>query len=299
MNDRPLDATSRAPSPWPVYGVTLLLVPGAIWLGACLHALIALTYALIRLAKGEIFAGDIGPVANTFIADVLAQGAWPIAIGVFANSGLFGSVALGLSMRDGERNERGERGLRRLRLHHGRISDAIIALLGLLALTSSLDAIVQLAGLEQYGRLAEMKSAIATLSIPERVLLSVVVGLGAGTAEELYFRGYMMTRLELAHGRWPGLLITSVVFGLFHLDPVHSPLAGLMGLYLGLSVILTGSLYTGILAHVANNVTATMLASVGPADTNAVIVAALGPPLAASALVWLKRRRGELRPAVW
>jgi membrane protease YdiL (CAAX protease family) len=290
------DEEERGPPIWPVYAVTAALVPGAIWLVGCIDAMLGLGHALILLARGEIGAGDISIVADNFIGEVLGQGVWPIVIGVLANSGLFGSVALIAALR-GE--GRGGRGRARLRLDVVRPGDAIIAAIGLLALTSALDAAVELAGLEGYGRLAEMKRAIAALDYGQRALLSIVVGLGAGVAEELYFRGYMLTRLQLANGPFIALALTSLVFGLFHLDPVHSPLAALMGLYLGLCALISGSLYTSIVAHIVNNVTASLFPSASPSGPGALAVLCAGLPLSALTLYWLWRRRGELRKAVW
>lgn len=55
---------------------------------------------------------------------------------------------------------------------------------------------------------------------PDPVTLAVaatVTALTAGVGEELFYRYWMQSRLEAVAGRWVGILVTSLVFGLMHL----------------------------------------------------------------------------------
>ena len=88
-----------------------------------------------------------------------------------------------------------------------------------------------------------LKEIIGPLSIPEITLLA----LASGFAEELFFRGAMQPVL--------GLLITSLIFGAFHIGPKRVSLAWaswafVMGLLFGLVFELTGVLWGPVLAHV-------------------------------------------------
>lgn len=90
---------------------------------------------------------------------------------------------------------------------------------------------------------AELKQIIEPLSGAEITALAVASGLG----EEVFFRGAMQPVL--------GLLITSLIFGAFHLGPTKTfPAWALwafaVGLALGSIFQLTGMLWGSILAHV-------------------------------------------------
>ena len=86
----------------------------------------------------------------------------------------------------------------------------------------------------------------------------VVIGLLAGTAEELFFRGFMQTRLSQRWSSRTAVLVTALFFGLMHMDPVHSPLALCLGIWLGFVCERSGSLWPALLAHVVNNTVATL-----------------------------------------
>lgn len=71
-----------------------------------------------------------------------------------------------------------------------------------------------------YSRMAEDMVALLTSS---RALIALPVAfvfllLFTGTTEEFFFRGFLQTRLERVTGsRWGGLVLASLLFGLYHL----------------------------------------------------------------------------------
>jgi len=93
------------------------------------------------------------------------------------------------------------------------------------------------------------------------LLINTLVALG----EEISFRAYLLTGLERAWGRWPGLAIMMVVFGLVHLPAYMAQemqslvlvlaiaLAAVMGLPFGLTYLRTGSLWLPVGIHFAWN----------------------------------------------
>jgi uncharacterized protein len=90
----------------------------------------------------------------------------------------------------------------------------------------------------------------AGASIVQLALVSVLAGLG----EELLFRGLVqagVSRLaEPPAGVWIGLAVGSVLFGVCHwLNSTYALLAMLAGLYFGVLLLATGSLWTPIIAH--------------------------------------------------
>jgi uncharacterized protein len=74
----------------------------------------------------------------------------------------------------------------------------------------------------------------------------------AGISEELLFRGVLQPWLERAWGMDAGLIISSLIFGLIHaVTPLYALLAGLISLYLGLSLDYGGdrNVLTPIMIH--------------------------------------------------
>lgn len=81
----------------------------------------------------------------------------------------------------------------------------------------------------------------------------------AALAEELMVRGYLLSALSDGMGRIAGLLTTSIVFALLHvnnpgMEPGALVVVGLAGIFLGAVRFATSSLYAAWAAHLAWNV---------------------------------------------
>jgi membrane protease YdiL (CAAX protease family) len=148
-----------------------------------------------------------------------------------------------------------------LRLVPGRETSLmlVLAVVGTLALGQALDSLTHLAGLSDHGNMVLIRRALAQAVGPELVLAVLVVGVLAGTAEEIFFRGYMQTRLALRLSRRAAVIVTSLCFGAFHMDWLHGLLALILGLYLGWITELTGSALPAVVCHVVNNALFTIL----------------------------------------
>lgn len=137
---------------------------------------------------------------------------------------------------------------------------------GTLALGGALDSLAAVLGYQQSGTLVQLRKAITEASGGMFVAVLLVVGLFAGVAEELFFRGFMQTRLAERWSPRVAVAVTALAFGLLHFDPVHSLLACGLGLWLGLVVERAGSIRPAIAAHVVNNLFACVFPQVIPAD---------------------------------
>ena len=149
----------------------------------------------------------------------------------------------------------------RLRLVPGReTGDQLAAMiLGTLALGQALDSTTMLAGLGNRGAMAIIRRALEGAAGPELFAAVVVIGILAGSTEEIFFRGYMQTRLG---ERWPAavaVVVTSLAFGLLHIEWIHAALAVGLGLWLGFITARAGSAVPAMAAHVINNVAFTVL----------------------------------------
>jgi membrane protease YdiL (CAAX protease family) len=180
-------------------------------------------------------------------------------------------------------------GLGRPRLGAGGIAFCV---LGALACSQALDGLVDLCGLGEVGFLARFRDLAAHLPAARLVVLALIMGALPGFGEELFFRGYMQTRLAARWGAARAIVVSGLLFGLLHLDPVQSPLAACLGLYLGLVAVRAGSIWPAIIAHTVNNVVAVLTAALVPGPTGRPLGIALfigGAAVGGAVLVWLRR----------
>jgi membrane protease YdiL (CAAX protease family) len=92
----------------------------------------------------------------------------------------------------------------------------------------------------------ELGPFLARLSSLELGILAAV----AGFSEEVLFRGVLLPALSRELSSAGGLLASSVLFGLVHFaSRTYALVAGIMGLYLGILFLLTGSLLVPIVSH--------------------------------------------------
>jgi membrane protease YdiL (CAAX protease family) len=153
----------------------------------------------------------------------------------------------------------------RLRLRAPRADPLTLALclLGIvglqLAVTRAFEAIVDEPS-------ESLKLAEAMLVEPRGVygaLVLLVASAGSGFAEEVFFRGYVQSRLVEAWGGARGLILPSIFFALAHFDSQHSLAVFPLGVFMGIVAWRTGSTWTAIACHALNNFTAIGLGRLG------------------------------------
>lgn len=83
------------------------------------------------------------------------------------------------------------------------------------------------------------------------------IALLAPTLEELLFRGAIQgVLLNTLRKPWVAIVVSSLIFGVVHMNPAQIPFAFLLGMMFGWLYYRTGSLLPGIVGHVLNNSTA-------------------------------------------
>lgn len=167
----------------------------------------------------------------------------------------------------------------RLRVRGLRWGLVPLAVLGLAALSHFLNAVIQLAGYGDHGNLRLMGDVIASASGWRLFLLGAVLVLAAGTAEEVFFRGFLQQRLSRRFSPAVGVLVAAACFGVMHWDKVQGPAAALLGLYLGWLAERAGSIVPAIIAHAVNNALAVIGARWELPESTAVLVAVLAGSL--------------------
>ncbi len=88
------------------------------------------------------------------------------------------------------------------------------------------------------------------------VLLVLIVVIGAPVVEELFFRGLLLRSAERKWGKFWAVVVSSLVFGAVHLQPLQFPALVAVGVVFALLTLRTGRLGPAIFAHVGFNAVA-------------------------------------------
>jgi hypothetical protein len=169
-----------------------------------------------------------------------------------------------------------------------------VMVIGMLALGQFLDSVTWLVGWAQRGSMVLVRHVLESAVGPDLFGAVLVFGLIAGVAEEIFFRGFMLTRLREHWGGRRAVVATAACFGVLHVDPngIHMILAFAMGLYLGFVAERTGSTLPAIVCHVVNNVAYTLQTALGGTLEGRASNAALAAGcmvLFVICLAWLRR----------
>lgn len=223
----------------------------------------------------------IGNIASTFLLALNDVGLQDILRGqqdVFAENGNaflggnaiglalgLGSVALLASWLDSTRP------LHFLRLKTCNASDVVLSLAGLICL---LPAVL---GLGILNEKIPLPDVLMRLEEQQMELIEWFTGQGGNFAlnmifvvatpaifEEVFFRGYVQRRAERGLGVVGGIILTGVIFGVFHLRLTQVLPLILLGCYLAYVTWRTGSLWIAVVLHFFNNGLALSLSKWGP-----------------------------------
>ena len=180
----------------------------------------------------------------------------------------------------------------RLRWLPSRVSTpAIVAMIvGILALSQALESIAILVGVGPGANLDWIARTLAAAGPVGLVLAVVVIGGLAPVGEELFFRGFMLTRLRRVWSAGPAILVTAIAFGVIHGELVHGVLATGIGIYLGLVTERSASVIPAVICHVANNGASVVLsAALGSPQGHGVnaMLLVIGAGVFAASLRWL------------
>jgi membrane protease YdiL (CAAX protease family) len=209
-------------------------------------------------AAAILLLGVACALAGAAVLDRAPDDANAMLLATLASQALFACTALGGARLAGRTLL--PRGLRLERPPLGAAALALLAI-GFVCVSHGLALVLALLGLRDSGTLGEIDRVMADVSGPSWLLALLAIGLAPAIGEELLFRGLVQQAALRRLGAAGAILVSAVAFGAIHLDPVHSPTAFVLGLYLGAVVELGGGLRGAIFCHALNNV----LAVVGPA----------------------------------
>jgi hypothetical protein len=139
---------------------------------------------------------------------------------------------------------------------------AVGALLGLVNYVGWAVPLMALAEKAFPRHIIEMFDGSAIFKNQTSVELGVLVAgvsLAAPVCEEFFFRGVVQHGLTRWLGGWRGIFLTALIFSAFHFDPVGFLARFELGLLFGWLFWKSGSLWPGVAAHAANNLTSTII----------------------------------------
>jgi sodium transport system permease protein len=125
----------------------------------------------------------------------------------------------------------------------------------------------------------------------------LVIALSPAICEEALFRGALLRALVPRVGGAASVIITAVLFGLFHLSLYRFVPTTLLGLALGYTALASRSLWPAVLFHGVNNAAVVILTHLGMGEhlppIAALIVVAFGAFAGAMLLHWREARAGN------
>lgn len=83
----------------------------------------------------------------------------------------------------------------------------------------------------------------------------------APLVEELVCRGLVFRRLRDYVGRWPAIVISGLMFGIYHGNVVQAIYASILGILMAILVEMTGTLWASILFHMGANLISVVYSS--------------------------------------
>jgi membrane protease YdiL (CAAX protease family) len=172
----------------------------------------------------------------------------------------------------------------------------VLATIGMLCLSNGVSLWLVALDVRETGTLAQLDEVVVGAREVAPWLPLLAIGLAPGFGEEILFRGLIQRTLATRMRSWGAVVVAAAFFGLVHLDPVHSPAAFVLGLYLGTVGVVAGNVWAPILCHATNNLLGVAGGSlsapasgIGTTGSAAVWVVASAVLLAGS--IWWTRRR--------
>jgi membrane protease YdiL (CAAX protease family) len=99
---------------------------------------------------------------------------------------------------------------------------------------------------------------VTTSTVPELLLVLVIVACIPAVAEELLFRGLIQKSLQSKFSPAKAAIVTGVIFGAYHLNPFAFIGLAAIGIYLGMLTARSGSIVLAMGAHFVNNAMAVL-----------------------------------------
>lgn len=98
-----------------------------------------------------------------------------------------------------------------------------------------------------------LKEQFEAIALSSPMLALLAVGIFAPIAEEILFRGAIFNLIKDNIGKYTALIISSILFALIHLNIYQASYTIFIGLFLGIILMKTGSLWLPVIFHIFYN----------------------------------------------
>lgn len=183
-----------------------------------------------------------------------------------------------------------------------RFLPVLAAMIGLPALSMVIENVALFSGVEIDGTLEMIARTIGSAEGLKSVAIILAISFGPGLGEEFLFRGYIQTRLLERHAPAVAIIVTSLLFGLMHMDPLQSTLTVFMGAYLGFVAFRFESIWPAVAAHALNNGVSAVSLTLFPEEPTtsepSLLGMCLGGAVFAACLAYVLRRVPKGKPRI-
>lgn len=97
------------------------------------------------------------------------------------------------------------------------------------------------------------KLLIVAHSLGDFLVVTAVVAITPAICEEFLFRGLVQGNFQIVMRKWPAIVMTGIIFGAYHVQPVTFVGLCSLGIYLGYLMYTAKSILVPIAAHFTNN----------------------------------------------
>ena len=140
-------------------------------------------------------------------------------------------------------------------------TDMIISVVIMLTGSYAGNNIAELINLTSYsGSYGEIEASFYSGTLPLELITFVIV---SPVAEEILYRGVVFFDIKRVLGVWPAIIVSTVMFSIFHMNLVQIVYALFMGFYLGLIMERSENIFVPVAGHAAANALSVIRAETG------------------------------------
>ncbi|WP_165758876.1 CPBP family intramembrane glutamic endopeptidase [Niastella yeongjuensis] len=145
----------------------------------------------------------------------------------------------------------------------------------------------------------QVTAILKVRSVWDIVVNVFIIALLPAVGEELFFRGALQrVVIHLTRNPWVGIILTAVLFSALHLQFSGFLPRMFLGIVLGAFYWFSGSIYTSMIAHFANNAVQVIAASYAPEYINknpqTPVLAAVASGIVVWAILWYFQKQSTV-----
>lgn len=144
--------------------------------------------------------------------------------------------------------------------------DIVMAIVGGAGIAIALNIIIALTGMA--GKDTAFVEVSDSITSNPLIVTIICAGILIPIVEEIIFRGLIFNRIKYQYNFVAGLLISSLLFGIYHGNIVQGIYATLLGIFLGFAYHKTKSILIPIFIHMSGNTFVSIYAKLGENEEN-------------------------------